>query len=84
MSRDITLGQVRCVGSKEPLTPTELHLAIYLAFNRNGANSDTIATMVWPNGAAQRTITNTMASLRRKLGTVSTTLEFRAFVTVEK
>jgi nucleoid-associated protein YgaU len=62
------LGQVRCVGSKEPLTPTELHLAIYLAFNRNGANSDTIATMVWPNGAAQRTITNTMASLRRKLG----------------
>ena len=25
--------------------------------------------MVWPNGAAQRTITNTMASLRRKLGT---------------
>lgn len=65
------LGQVRCVGSKEPLTPTELHLAIYLAFNRNGANSDTIATMVWPNGAAQRTITNTMASLRRKLGTGS-------------
>ncbi len=65
------LGQVRCVGSKEPLTPTELHLAIYLAFNRSGANSDTIATMVWPNGAAQRTITNTMASLRRKLGTGS-------------
>jgi hypothetical protein len=65
------LGQVRCVGSKEPLTPTELHLAIYLAFDRNGANSDTIATMVWPNGAAQRTITNTMASLRRKLGTGS-------------
>jgi nucleoid-associated protein YgaU len=65
------IGQVRCVGSKEPLTPTELHLAIYLAFNRNGANSDTIATVVWPNGAAQRTITNTMASLRRKLGTGS-------------
>jgi hypothetical protein len=27
--------------------------------------------MVWPNGVAQRTITNTMASLRRKLGTGS-------------
>jgi hypothetical protein len=27
--------------------------------------------MVWRNGAAQRTITNTMASLRRKLGTGS-------------
>lgn len=62
------LGQVRCVGTKQPLTPTELHLAIYLAFHRNGENSDTLATMVWPNGAANRTITNTMASLRRKLG----------------
>ncbi len=65
------LGQVRCVGLDEPLTPTELHLAIFLAFHRNGENSDTIATMVWPNGVAQRTITNTMASLRRKLGTGS-------------
>ncbi len=65
------LGQVRSVGTKQPLTPTELHLAIYLAFHRNGENSDTIATMIWPNGAADRTITNTMASLRRKLGTGS-------------
>jgi len=65
------LGQVRCVGLDEPLTPTELHLAIFLAFHPNGENSDTIATMVWPNGAAPRTITNTMASLRRKLGTGS-------------
>jgi phage tail protein X len=63
------LGQVRSAGTKQPLTPTELHLAIYLAFHRNGENSDTISTMVWPNGAADRTITNTMASLRRKLGT---------------
>lgn len=31
----------------EPLTPTELHLAIFLAFHRNGENSDAIATMVW-------------------------------------
>lgn len=65
------LGQVRSVGTKQPLTPTELHLAIYLAFHRNGENSDTLATMVWPKGAANRTITNTMASLRRKLGTGS-------------
>ena len=63
------LGQVRSVGTKEPLTPTELHLAIYLAFHGNGQNSDTISAMVWPKGAAPRTITNTMASLRRKLGT---------------
>jgi nucleoid-associated protein YgaU len=62
------LGQVRCVGSNEPLTPTELHLAIYLAFNRKGENRDTIETMIWPNGAVERTITNAMASLRRKLG----------------
>lgn len=65
------LGQVRCLGTKQPLTPTELHLAIYLAFHRHGENSDTLATMVWPKGAATRTITNTMASLRRKLGTGS-------------
>lgn len=65
------LGQVRSSGTKQPLTPTELHLAIYLAFHRNGENSDTIATMVWPKGAADRTITNAMASLRRKLGTGS-------------
>jgi phage tail protein X len=63
------LGQVRAVGTKQPLTPTELHLAIYLAFHRNGENSDTIATMVWPKGAAARTITNAMAGVRRKLGT---------------
>jgi hypothetical protein len=63
------LGQVRAVGTKQPLTPTELHLAIYLAFHRNGENSDTIATMVWPKGAAPRTITNAMAGVRRKLGT---------------
>jgi hypothetical protein len=63
------LGQVRAVGTKQLLTPTELHLAIYLAFHRNGENSDTIATMVWPKGAAPRTITNAMAGVRRKLGT---------------
>lgn len=65
------LGQVRAIGTKEPLTPTELHLAIYLAFNRNGENADTIATMLWPNGVSPRTLTNAMASLRRKLGTGS-------------
>ena len=63
------LGQVRAIGTKEPLSPTELHLAIYLAFNRNGQNADTIATMLWPNGINPRTLTNAMASLRRKLGT---------------
>jgi phage tail protein X len=65
------LGQVRCVGAEQTLTPTELHLAIYLAFHPNGENADTIITMVWPNGVAHRTFTNTMASLRRKLGTGS-------------
>lgn len=65
------LGQVRCVGTEQTLTPTELHLAIYLAFHPNGENADTIITMVWPNGVAHRTFTNTMASLRRKLGTGS-------------
>ena len=63
------LGQVRAIGTKEPLSPTELHLAIYLAFNRSGENADTIATMLWPNGINPRTLTNAMASLRRKLGT---------------
>jgi nucleoid-associated protein YgaU len=63
------LGQVRAIGTKEPLSPTELHLAIYLAFNRHGENADTIATMLWPKGVAARTVTNAMASLRRKLGT---------------
>ena len=63
------LGQVRAIGTKEPLSPTELHLAIYLAFNRSGQNADTIATMLWPNGIDPRTLTNAMASLRRKLGT---------------
>jgi hypothetical protein len=65
------LGQVRSLGTKEPLSPTELHLAIYLAFHRTGENADTISTMVWPKGAAPRTVTNAMASLRRKLGTGS-------------
>src|SRR5690606_37320443 len=57
------LGQVRAVGTVEPLSPTELHLAIYLAFHRNGQNADTIATVVWPQGCAKRTVTNTMAFL---------------------
>lgn len=65
------LGQVRCVGAEQTLTPTELHLAIYLAFHPNGESADTIITMLWPNGVAHRTFTNTMASLRRKLGTGS-------------
>jgi nucleoid-associated protein YgaU len=65
------LGQVRAVGTKQPLTPTELHLAIYLAFHRNGENADTISTMIWPDGARPKTLVNTMASLRRKLGTGS-------------
>lgn len=65
------LGQVRSEGTEQPLTPTELHLAIYLAFHPNGQSSDTIATMIWPDGVAHRTLTNTMASLRRKLGTGS-------------
>ena len=65
------LGQVRAVGAKQPLTPTELHLAIYLAFHRNGENADTISTMIWPDGARPKTLVNTMASLRRKLGTGS-------------
>ncbi len=65
------LGQVRAVGTQQPLTPTELHLAIYLAFHRNGENADTISTMIWPDGARPKTLVNTMASLRRKLGTGS-------------
>lgn len=65
------LGEVRCVGAREPLTPTELHMAVVLAFHPNGLNSDTLATLVWPNGVAERTMTNAMASLRRKLGTGS-------------
>jgi MYXO-CTERM domain-containing protein len=65
------LGQVRAVGTKQPLTPTELHLAIYLALHRNGENADTISTMIWPDGARPKTLVNTMASLRRKLGTGS-------------
>jgi hypothetical protein len=65
------LGQVRATGAKQPLTPTELHLAIYLAFHRNGENADTISTMIWPDGARPKTLVNTMASLRRKLGTGS-------------
>lgn len=65
------LGQVRAVGTKQPLTPTELHLAIYLAFHNNGENADTISTMIWPDGARPTTLVNTMASLRRKLGTGS-------------
>ncbi len=63
------LGQVTSDGAKSPLTPTELHLAIYLAFNRGGQSRDTIETMLWPNGVAPRTVTNAMAGLRRKLGT---------------
>ncbi len=62
------LGQVRAVGVKEPLTPTELHLAIYLAFHRNGENADTISCMIWPDGTTERNVVNTMTSLRRKLG----------------
>jgi hypothetical protein len=62
------LGQVRAIGTKEPLSPTELHLAIYLAFHRYGDNADTISTMIWPEGASPKTLTNTMGSLRRKLG----------------
>ena len=63
------LGQVRCVGAKERLSPVELHLAIYLALHRSGENSDTIATMIWPNGVRDHSVSNAMASLRRKLGT---------------
>jgi LysM repeat protein len=62
------LGQVRAIGTKEPLSPIELHLAIYLAFHRYGENADTISTMIWPEGASPKTLTNTMGSLRRKLG----------------
>jgi hypothetical protein len=62
------LGQVTSVGSKDPLSPTELHLAIFLAFNRGGQNRDTIEAMLWPDGVASRTVTNAMAGLRRKLG----------------
>lgn len=65
------LGEVRCVGAREQLTPTELHMAVVLAFHPNGINSDTLATLVWPNGVAERTMTNAMVSLRRKLGTGS-------------
>lgn len=46
-------------------------MAVVLAFHPNGLNSDTLATLVWPNGVAERTMTNAMASLRRKLGTGS-------------
>jgi phage tail protein X len=63
------LGQVRCVGARERLSPVELHLAIYLALHRSGENSDTIATMIWPNGVREHSVSNAMASLRRKLGT---------------
>lgn len=62
------LGQVTSVGSKDPLSPTELHLAIFLAFNRGGQNRDTIEAMLWPDGVASRTVTNAMAGVRRKLG----------------
>jgi nucleoid-associated protein YgaU len=65
------LGEVRCVGAREQLTPTELHMAVVLAFHPNGINSDTLTTLVWPNGVAERTMTNAMVSLRRKLGTGS-------------
>jgi hypothetical protein len=63
------LGQVRCSGAKERLSPVELHLAIYFALHRSGENSDTIATMIWPNGVRNHSVSNAMASLRRKLGT---------------
>lgn len=62
------LGQVACVGTDEPLTPQELHMAILLAFNRGGLNSDTIVTWLWPNGCVMNTLTNAMSDLRRKLG----------------
>lgn len=62
------VGQVGVEGLEEQLTPTELHLAIYLAFHRRGENGDTIATMVWPNGVAGKTVANNLAGLRRKLG----------------
>jgi hypothetical protein len=62
-------GRFEAPDPREPLTPTELHLAIYLAFHRSGESSDTISTMIWPKGAADRTITNAMTALRRKLGT---------------
>jgi len=62
------LGQVRCVGTDEPLTHQELHMAILLAFNRGGLNSDTIITWLWPKGCVMNTLTNAMSDLRRKLG----------------
>jgi hypothetical protein len=62
------LGQVRCVGTDDPLTPQELHMAILLAFNRGGLNSDTIITWLWPRGCVMNTMTNAMSDLRRKLG----------------
>lgn len=66
------MGQVRCIGSKLPLRPSELHFAILMAFHPGGMNSDTIVTYLWPNGCPEKTLTNLMASLRRKLGTDST------------
>ncbi|MGE0308386.1 MAG: LysM peptidoglycan-binding domain-containing protein, partial [Acidimicrobiia bacterium] len=62
------LGQVGCVGTDEPLTPQELHMAVLLAFNRGGLNSDTIITWIWPKGCVMNTLTNAMSDLRRKLG----------------
>lgn len=62
------LGQVACVGTEEPLSPQELHMAILLAFNRGGLNSDTIITWIWPKGCVMNTLTNAMSDLRRKLG----------------
>lgn len=62
------LGQVACAGTEEALTHQELHLAILLAFNRGGLNSDTIKTVIWPKGCVMNTLTNAMSDLRRKLG----------------
>ena len=63
------LGQVDAVGTVEHLSPLELELAIYLAFNRDGATSDTIRTMLWPEGRAPKTFRNLVYTVRRKLGT---------------
>lgn len=62
------LGQVACHGTEQLLTHQELHMAILLAFNRGGLNSDTIRTVIWPKGCVMNTLTNAMSDLRRKLG----------------
>lgn len=62
------LGPVGVDGLDVPLRPTELELGIYLALHRHGQTADTIRTMIWPNGSADKTWRNVSSSLRTKLG----------------